>query len=67
MTVKEILDESEEVKVVPMKKANIESFYSANASLPEKSDNSGLMSRVSDTIRIRKFSPNGNLSEMPLQ
>ena len=67
MTVKEIPDESEEVKVVPKKKANIESFYSANASLPEKSDNNRLMSRVSDAIRVRKFSPNGNLSEMPLE
>ena len=44
-----------------------DSFYSANASLPEKSDKSGLMSRASGAVRVKKFSPDGNLSELALK
>ena len=64
MTVKEIPDEAEEIKVNHIKQQSVDSFYSENVSLPEKSNDSGLMSRVSDAIRVKKFSPNGNLSEM---
>lgn len=62
VTVKIIPDEPEELKVAPKRKTSNESFYSANASCPEKS-NAELMSRVSDAVRVKMFSPNGNLSE----
>ena len=50
-----------------IKTKEVESFYSANASLPERSDKSGLMSRASGAIRVKQFSPDGNLSELALQ
>jgi hypothetical protein len=66
VTVKEIPDDTEEMKVQTKDPEKVESFYSANASLPEKSDKSGLMSRASGAIRVKKFSPDGNLSELTL-
>ena len=66
MTVKEIPDEAEEMKLKKKDPEKIESFYSENASMPVPSDKSELMSRASGAIRVKKFSPDGNLSELAL-